>query len=82
MLDGSLVGMAYWNVHVSSESVHKSPQNWPILWAMVKQIHIKHVHSSFSYQQGICQNMVGMDVNRLVGMALKVTWNLCILSKR
>ena len=37
---------------------------------IVPPIHIKPIHSSVSYQQAICQNMIGVDAHRLVDMTL------------
>ena len=42
---------------------------------------MKLVHSSVSYQQATCQNMIGGDVNRLVGMALYACYNSFRLAK-
>ena len=39
---------------------------------IVAPTHIKHVHFSVSYQWAICQNTIGVVINRLVvGMGLK-----------
>ena len=48
-----------------------------IVTPIVAPTQIKHLHSSVSYQLAIYQNNIGLVMNRLVGMGIKVS--CCIL---
>ena len=45
----------------------------PIIALIIVPIHIKHVHSSFSYQWATTKNTMGVVMHHLVGMGLKDT---------
>ena len=43
---------------------------WPILWAILVPIQIKDVHSSVHTNRQPIKNLIGVVMNRLVGMSL------------